>query len=352
LSSPETQIDPRFDEIVEQLRAELPAAPAATRTLVLARLEDAPAPRRRANPRRLIALAVPVVAAASAAIAIGVGLVGALTESPRGAAAPAAVGPVPPEERARAAEERAPYSSTTRAKTLQPASRAERRAVQPGPTRGRAQNFSATLHILVGGTTDLSTATQRALRATRRLGGYVVSVDYRTPSADEGAAALRVRIPISRVQAGIVSFSGLGRILAQQTQIADVQRGLDELSRQIRRLERRLAQLRRADPQSAEIPALERRISQLRRQRTEVNRRAAFATVALDLTTQEPREEPAAPGRFDRAVDDALGVLSAELAIGAYALIVAAPFLLLAGAGILGARAYRRVADQRLLERA
>jgi len=51
-------------------------------------------------------------------------------------------------------------------------------------------------------------------------------------------------------------------------------------------------------------------------------------------------------------VDDAAGVLVAELAIGAYILIVATPFLVLLAAAFAGSRAYRRYADQRLLERA
>ncbi|MDP9492389.1 MAG: hypothetical protein M3P42_09375, partial [Actinomycetota bacterium] len=84
----------------------------------------------------------------------------------------------------------------------------------------------------------------------------------------------------------------------------------------------------------------------------EINRRAAFATVNLDLTTHEPKEPAATPGRLDRALGDAFGILAFELVIAAYALIVASPFLLLLVAAFFGNRAYRRHADQRLLERA
>jgi hypothetical protein len=58
------------------------------------------------------------------------------------------------------------------------------------------------------------------------------------------------------------------------------------------------------------------------------------------------------PGRLDRALDDAVGILLAELVIVAYALIVASPFILLGIAAFFGNRAYRRHADRRLLERA
>ena len=218
------------------------------------------------------------------------------------------------------------------------ADRARRSALIPAPIPGRAQDYNATMTVLVDGTEDLSATTQRALRATRRLGGYILTVDYGTPEPSEGTASLRVRIPVSRVQAAIVQFSGLGRILAQQVQISDLQQSLDELTRRIRRLER-------TGGSSAEIAAL-------RRQRAEINRRAAFATVSLDFTTHDPEKSPAAPGRLERAIDDATGVLAAELAIGAYALIVAAPILLLLGMAFAASRAYRRYADQRLLERA
>jgi hypothetical protein len=205
----------------------------------------------------------------------------------------------------------------------------------PAPSTNRAQDVNATLRLLVDNTGDLSATTQQALRATRRLGGYVVAVDYGTPDASEGTASLRLRIPVSRLQAAIVRFSGLGQILAQQTQITDVQRRLDELTRQIRRAK-----------------GNKTKIAALRRERVRISRRAAYATVALGLTTHEPEKKAAPPSRLDRAVSDAAGVLTAELAVGAYALIVASPLLILLAAAFVGSRAYRRYADQRLLERA
>jgi Domain of unknown function (DUF4349) len=205
----------------------------------------------------------------------------------------------------------------------------------PAPSTTRAQNVNATLQLLVGNTGDLSATTQQALRTTRRLGGYVVAVDYGTPDPSDGTASLRLRIPVSRLQAAIVRFSDLGQILAQQTQITDVQRRLDELTRKIR-----------------EAKGNKTKIGALRRERIRIGRHAAYATVALDLTTHEPEKKAAAPSRLDRAVSDAAGVLTAELAVGAYALIVASPLLILLAAAFVGSRAYRRYADQRLLERA
>jgi Domain of unknown function (DUF4349) len=309
-------------ELAAALREETPTAPVELRERVaLIAAAAAPPPRRRTFPvRRALLLAAPAAAVGSLAVAVIVGVVSSSTTPAPTAEAPAEIElqPLTPEASERAGTRR----------DLAP-------RLTPAPSTKRAQDYQATLRILVDDPSDLSTATQRALRTTRQLGGYVVTVDYGTPEPSEGTANLRVRIPVSRVQTAIVQFSGLGQILAQQTQVTDLQQRLDELTRQIRRAKGNKA-----------------RIAALRRERTELNRRAAFATLAVDLTTHEPEKKAASPGRLERAVDDATGVLTAELAIGAYALIVAGPFLLLLAAAFAGQRAYRRYADQRLLERA
>jgi Domain of unknown function (DUF4349) len=325
-------------ELTTALREETPTAPVELRERVALIAAAAPPSRRRRFPvRRALLLAAPAAAVGSLAVAVVAGVISSSTPPAPTAEGPAAFEP----------ELASPQAGARRARVAKRAARATelRAAVPPprdlapqltlAPSTKRAQDVQATLRILVDDPGDLSTATQRALRTTRRLGGYVVTVQYGTPEPSEGTANLRVRIPVSRVQAAIVSFSGLGRILAQQTQVTDLQQRLDELTRQLRRAKGNKA-----------------RIAALRRQRTELNRRAAFATLAVDLTTHEPEKKAASPGRLERAFDDATGVLTAELAIGAYALIVASPFLLLLAAAFAANRAYRRYADQRLLERA
>src|SRR4029453_2567410 len=127
-----------------------------------------------------------------------------------------------------------------------------------------------------------------------------VAVDFGTPDPSDGTASLRLRIPVSRLQAAIVRFSDLGQILAQQTQITDVQRRLDELTRKIR-----------------EAKGNKTKIGALRGERIRIGRHAASGTVALDLTTHEPEKKAAAPSRLDRAVSDAAGVLTAHSTAGA-----------------------------------
>ena len=329
-------------DLATALRAETPSAPADLRARVAAITATAPPPRRFTL-RRLLPVVVPAVAGLSLAVALVVGLNTAIKP------------PAGEEESTRsAAREVSPPAQSESAKRPMPFGSAgaddaggQQRAAAPTPSADRAQDYRATLTLLVDNTSDLSTTTQRALRTARRLGGYVVSVDYETPEPSDGIANVRLKIPVSRVQAAIVQFSGLGRILAQNTQIADLQQGLDELTRQIRALEKQAAGLRGAERQRV----LDQ-IAALRNQRAQTRRQAAFATVDLSLTTHEPRQVAPPTGRLDRALSDAVGILVAELVIVAYALIVASPLLILLAAAFFGSRAYRRHADQRLLERA
>ena len=324
-------------DLVTALRAETPAAPHRLRERVAAVTATTP-PSRRFTTRRILSFAVPVAAGLSLAAALAVGLNTAIEPNRSGVA----------DEAFRAA----PAQDVTTSPAGETADRAkvlpERSPLTaPVPAQRRAQDYRATLTLLVDGTDELSATTQRALRTTRRLGGYVLSVNYSTPEPGDGTAAVRLRIPVSRVQAAIVELSAMGRILAQDTQVSDLQQGLDELTRRIRDLERRAARA-----QGVERAQLLAQIEALRNQRVQINRQAAYATVNLDLTTHEPKAPAVTPGRIDRALDDAVGILLAELAIAAYALIVASPFILLGLAAFFGNRAYRRHADQRLLERA
>lgn len=327
-------------DLATALRTETPLAPACLRERVALTAATPPAPRRPFPARRALLLAAPAAAAASLVVAVVVGLIGASTPS-----APVAERSAPPAVVAEPPPHPTPAQLAPRAAPKAPAPVGSVNTQQelaralgptgPAPSTKRAQNVNATLRLLVDDTNDLSGTTQRALRTTRQLGGYVVAVDYGTPDASEGSATLRLRIPVSRLQAAIVHFSSFGQILAQQTQITDVQQRLDDLTRQIRRAKGNKG-----------------RIAALRRERARISRRAAYATVALDLTTHEPEKTAAPPSRLDRAVSDAAGVLTTELAIGAYALIVASPLLILLAAAFAGSRVYRRYADQRLLERA
>jgi uncharacterized protein YydD (DUF2326 family) len=165
------------------------------------------------------------------------------------------------------------------------------------------------------------------------------------------------------VQEALVAFSELGTIMSQDVSIRDLQGQIDRYTRDIRRLRDRMAALRASllDPNlsaaerariESELAQARSRVAALEQERRVLSRQGRFAKISLALTTQKPAVKEEAPGRIERAFDDAGSVLAREVAFGLYALIVAAPFLLLVAFAILGTRAGRRRADQRLLERA
>ena len=231
------------------------------------------------------------------------------------------------------------------------------------PPRQRVQDYSARITLHVGDHDGLSDSVQAAIRTTRNLGGYVTYVDYGTSGSKDGDAELRVRVPVGRVQSAIARFSELGTILEQKTEIRDLQGQIDTITRDIQRRRDRIAKLEAElrDPTltAAERDRLEARLVRAKRglanaarARTSVIRQGSFAKLDLAFTTEERKDPAPPPGRIERALDDAAGILADELAVGIYILVAGAPFFLLAALAILAARSLRRAAATRVLERA
>ena len=219
-------------------------------------------------------------------------------------------------------------------------------AIVPAASPARLQRYEATLRLRVKNVDSLSSATKRAMALARSLGGYVGEVQYSTHAGKRGDARVVLRVPVGTVQAALAKLTGLGTILQQQTGILDVTKRVDREARQIARLER---ELETATPQEA--PAIRARLGTLQAKHRRLLRSASLARIVVTLTT--PAEQAAAPpGRLHRTLDDATGVLVRELQFLLYALVVAGPLLLLGAAGVAAARAQRRRADTKLLERA
>jgi hypothetical protein len=218
-------------------------------------------------------------------------------------------------------------------------------ATVPAANPARLQRYQAILRLRVKNVDALSTATRRAMRLARSLGGYVGEVQYSTHAAKRGGARVVLRVPVGSVQVALATLTGLGTILQQQTGILDATRRADRESRQIAKLEK---QLETASPQEA--PAIRAHLRTLQAKHVRLLRSANLARIVLTLTT--PAQAAAASGRLHGTLDDAGGVLLRELQFLLYALVVAGPLLLLGGAGIATARAVRKRSDRRLLERA
>jgi hypothetical protein len=354
----------RLARVIYELQAARPAAPEALRERVeaLAAAESARRPTllERLSLRRVLL----VLAPAMLLVAVGAALVqGVVTATEEPVASTDTGAPSTDTGAGRALRGAAPGAMTEN-RTLAPVERQDALSAAAVPTTpGRTQDYHAALRLRVNDVDEMSAKTQQALRLTRRYGGYVVSTRFRNPRTDVGDAMLELRIPIGRVQQALVAFSQLGVIVSQDVSIRDLQGQIDRHTRDIRRLRDRMAALRESllDPNltpaertriEAELAQARSRVAALEQERRSLTRQGRFAKISLALTTQKPAAKRDEAGRIERAFDDAASVLGKEIAFGLYALIVAAPFLLLAALGIAGARVGRRRADQRLLERA
>ncbi len=332
-------------DLIHELRASRPAAPAALRARVreLSAESTARSPwsRFRFPARRVALIAIPAAAAIAFASAGVLGI------------ARSDVSPDVQREEAladNATTEAAPAPST--------ALGADAQKSTVGPTTGRAQHVSATLTVEVADADAVSRAAQDALDLTRRLGGHVVNASVAT--GDEGSASLTVRVPVAKVQQAVVGLSALGRIVSQQVTIDDLQETLDRLNRRQASLRSQialiLARLESGTLDTETQARLEARLKNLRGELREIrsgisatNAEARMSTIQLTVVTPGAFGAVAPPARLDRTIDEALNVLAWEAVVALAMLIVLAPFALVAFAAWLGRRFYRRREEERLL---
>src|SRR5262249_42650268 len=150
-------------------------------------------------------------------------------------------------------------------------------------------------------------------------------------------------------------------LAGQNISIRDVQGRLDTYTRQLIGVNKLIAKTRAQllDPTltrgeranlEARLARTQGRARYLRQERARLARTASFAIVTLNLTTHAAAAAaPHKQGKIERTLRDAASILALELAYGVFALIVAAPFALLALLIWMGARVVRRRADDRLL---
>ena len=338
--SPLELVDDRFDKLAEELRASRPVAPVELRAQV--RALEPPGPRWTFGwPSRRVVLALAGAALLASFVAAGItGLSGQGTrEHPLAAVKP------PPRSGAGGGFGVDRSSSPEALKAPAPTFGARTRSADLAPAVGRLQRYQATMRLRVKNVDAMSSAAKRAMNLAHGLGGYVASVQYATRSKG-GGATLVLRVPVGNVQTALTELASLGTILQQHTGILDVTRRVDREALQIAQLERRLAH---ASP--SEAPVIRAKLATLRAKHARLLKSARLARITLALATPA-KQAAATPSRLDRTLDDAGSVLVRELEILLYGLVVAGPLLLLGAAGIAAARAQRRRADARLLERA
>jgi Domain of unknown function (DUF4349) len=306
-----------FDMVLQELRDTAPRAPEALRERVRALRE--PAPKRRLRLRPAL-VAIPVI------IIVGVAVIGGLIDS---------------SERRSVVRDEQPQVLRSRSQGATTES-GELRALAPSLTaKSRLQQQQVSMRLRVN---DLSGATQKAVRETRKLGGYIAAANYSTGEA-RGDSRLDLRVPAQNVQKAIARFTELGTILAQQIRVADLQAGLDRLDARIATKQKQLENLT-----GDELAKEQRALRRLERSRNALVREGTYAKVSLQLTARKPAEKQEAPGRFEQFWGDAGNILGKEAIAMLYALVIVGPFAILAALAVFAARTRRRRADHRLLE--
>jgi hypothetical protein len=345
--APRTDAETARAMLFAELRGATLRAPDALRARVAAAV---PTPRRRElrlPSRRLVFVAVPAALAVAVGAAVVHGLAGSGTKTAQ---------PLPARIALPATKLLAPAGAVS--------SGGAASALQPAPTVGsgtRLQHTDASLQVRVPDVTHLSAATTAATRIATSLGGYAQSVVYRTPQSGGGTATLILRVPAQNVRTAIAKLAALGTLESQQVSVKDLQHDFAVETAQIAELRTTVAALTKALrsrslPQAQRIllgirlAAEKRELAQRLHARTGTVTSGTTASISLVLSTQ--RAAVAVPhhrGRLGRMLHSAVGFLGLEGTIVLYALIVVAPFVLIAAVGWGLVRVRRRRDENRLL---
>ncbi len=343
-------------ELTAQICAAKPIAPDGLRNRVRAIASAEPAPAFRARlrvpswrvPRLRILLPVAAATAVAAAAAVAFIHPGDRQQNVLSAAKP------PATERSKQS-----LGVDTTPSATDSATQSFKAATVPAPAAGRPTRYAAQLTISVKNGNALSDATTRAQTIVRDLGGYVVNVSF--ASAESGNASLTLRVPTARVQDALTRLAALGRVVAQQAQIEDLQATLDQLARHAIVLRARithitalltdttLTSVKRADLESQRA-ALQNALRSTRQSHESTSQDARYATIQLQLQTAAKAVAPP-PSRANRILHQAGRILAWEGAALLYILVIAGPFVLVAAAFGFTARARRRGQETRLLAR-
>ena len=376
MPSPELiDFDRRFEQIVRELRATAPSAPASVRTRVR-ELAAAPVPepplRRRFGGRRVALVLVPVCLLGVVAGALVAGRGGGSGGGSRSAAVGA--------ERKLRLEDQAPTAAGTVAQPLQ---RVPHGGVQHGaaagggaaadsktfspatlpPAQGRLQHYDVSLSLRVRDQDALSKATNEAMQLARGFGGFVAGVEYSSAENTRGDALLTLRMPIGKIDQAIARFSKLGKIRAQHVSIQDLQATVNAQNQAILDTRKSIASLqeklggslpaaRRVELQH-QLAAQEGRLKALLAGRGQTVREGRLATVSLAFTTAKKHAVGAHhPGRIGHAAHDAWTLLAKVGAGAVYLVILLGPLVVIGFALFVIGRALRRRGESRLLARA
>jgi Domain of unknown function (DUF4349) len=312
-------------DVVAELRAVRVAAPAELRERVRLLTAAVPGDDRRPPRRRWLIALIPVAAAGAAVAAVV--LTWPTHTVQRGGIVAGAAEP----------------QTTIKPQAGTPG------ALSVPASPGRLQRYEASLSLRVANAAAVSDAVKRALRIVASLSGYPVSIDVSTARAF-GGSELVLKVPRTHVEQAVTRLSQLGRIVAEQVDVRDLQAGVSATDRAIAQLQRQIAKLRaetQSDAVKRQIAALTARVVALQRTRAATVRAAHYATIRLSVSSS-----PAVRTKHGHGPLPGLGVAFRWIGIGlVYGLAIGVPALLAVALAWFAIGTVRRRREERLLSR-
>jgi hypothetical protein len=236
-----------------------------------------------------------------------------------------------------------------------------RRGSAAAPTRRRAVIASANL-TLTTASDDVESVTDRAIRLTDTLGGFVQT----SSTSREGAhatATLSLKLPSDKLDAGIAQLSKLAHVRSRSQEAEDVtdQRSVLEGAVRDARADREGLRVRLAkattDKERSRLRALldraSRRVTQRERDVAQLGQQTSFSTVDLRIVgTRKAAAAPAPAGRWTPgdAAKDAGRVLEVIAGVLVIAFAILVPLGILAGLAVFANRGLTRRRRERALE--
>jgi hypothetical protein len=299
-------------------------------------------------------------AAAAASCALVVAAIIAAGITGGGRSGPA----VPPSRAAAAPSVAAGAASSPGAKTALAPTQAPIPAPGPaaGQAPGRVQQLAASI-TLASAPSQVQALADRVSRLAVSDGGFVQSSQVQQQSeganAAGGEATLQLSIPSAKLAAALASLAQLAPVRAESQSLQDITSSYDAAQRKLNdALALRTALLRalsRASTQG-QIDSLREQLSlaggAITRARAGLAAVSGRAANALTEVTVRGDVQPSSEGlTLDRGLHDAGHVLTVALAVLLIALAVLVPLALAVGVLVVGARAWRRMRRERVLER-
>lgn len=213
---------------------------------------------------------------------------------------------------------------------------------------------------LSAGPDEVERTTDRAIRITDALGGYVATSSTNVQGSI-ASAELVLRVPADKLDTALAQLSKLAHVKARSQQADDVtdQRAALEAAVRDARADRDglRARLRKAATDAersrlrAQLDRATRRVTQRERRVAALTQEVSYATVALSIEGDR-RPAAAPPGRWTPAdaLKDAGRVLEVMAGALLIALAVAVPLALLAALAALAGRGLTRRRRERALE--